>query len=590
MMSRPIYTRWLPWLLLLALMVIGLGVSLRPVQAQCSPRTDWPTYTVQRGESLSQIARRFGTTSAILTQANCLTNPNRIFRGQMLRVPPSTSPTATVGSPISGRSVPFPMGDYFMQVTYQRFERGFMVYGPSSAIWVFSDDGIVREYSSLVYGNLPLPANPSAPPAGRLNPVMGFGRVWFNFSDVRARLGYVTEPEISFDMFFQQPSFGDFFIITLPGNRVAQINRSSTWSYTTTIPPVTVSPAPNERSVGTTFLAFENGFMIWSAESGSIWVYIGGKTGEITIFNADSYGRLPLNTRLVAPLGRYLPENGFNRVWGNFTTIRQRIGWATGFERGYLSVVRSLPNGVITQFSLPDGRTVSFQSGSTWVLSEVIAPPTPFPTFTPLPTNTPGPSPTATQTLVPSVTPIGGPVINFSVGGTYQAFEGGFMIWRSDTGDILVYTAPSREVLRFPVETYGGLSEDSSRIPPPAGRDRPDIRPRFGFGKIWANIETVRQQLGYGASSEIGFTLNLTTRMDGRTPVRLALPNGDVLEVGTDGRTWTLQGVSTFVQPAPLPSSADLLPLVTEEMLPPPTMTLEAAVTAVMEVTPSPGG
>jgi murein DD-endopeptidase MepM/ murein hydrolase activator NlpD len=588
-MSTRIRTYWLPWLLL-TLAVVMVGFTLRPVQAQCTPGTDWPTYTVQRGESLSQIARRFGTTSAILTQANCLSNPNRIFRGQVLRVPSGSNPTATTGNPMSGVSVPFPMGDYFMQVTYQRFEGGFMVYGPSSAIWVFSDDGLVREFGSLGYGNLPLPANPTAPPSGRLNPIMGFGRVWFNFGDVRARLGYAAEPEMSFDMFFQQPSFGDFFIITLPGNRVAQISRSSTWSYTTTVPPVTVSPSPNERSVGTTFLAFENGFMIWSAESGSIWVYIGGKTGDITIYNADSYGRLPLNTRLVAPPGRYLPENGFNRVWGNFASLRQRIGWATGFERGYLSVVRSLPNGVITQFSLPDGRTVSFQSGSTWVLSEVIAPPTPFPTFTPLPTNTPGPSPTPTQTLVPSATPLGGPVINFSIAGTYQAFEGGFMIWRSDNGDILVYTAPSREVLRFPVQTYGGLSDDASRIPPPPGRDRPDIRPRFGFGKIWANIETVRQQLGYGASSEVGFTLNLTTRLDGYTPVRLSLPNGDVLEVGSDGRTWTLLGVTTFVQPAPISSVTEPLPVLTEDALPEPVMTDEPTVIPAVAATPSPGG
>jgi len=59
----------------------------------CAPRTDWQTYTVARNDNLTAIAQRFNTTVAELTQANCLANPNRLTRGQILYVPPQLTPT-----------------------------------------------------------------------------------------------------------------------------------------------------------------------------------------------------------------------------------------------------------------------------------------------------------------------------------------------------------------------------------------------------------------------------------------------------------------------------------------------------------------
>ncbi len=46
-----------------------------------------PTYyTVQRGDTLTSIARRFGTTGYALQQLNRLSDPNRIQVGQVLRI------------------------------------------------------------------------------------------------------------------------------------------------------------------------------------------------------------------------------------------------------------------------------------------------------------------------------------------------------------------------------------------------------------------------------------------------------------------------------------------------------------------------
>ncbi len=75
-----------------------------PTLAGCQMRTDWPTYVVVRGDTLSNIARRANTTVAILTQANCLPNANTIIVGQKLYVP---GPVATP-APVTSTSTPLP--------------------------------------------------------------------------------------------------------------------------------------------------------------------------------------------------------------------------------------------------------------------------------------------------------------------------------------------------------------------------------------------------------------------------------------------------------------------------------------------------
>ncbi|MCI9380828.1 MAG: LysM peptidoglycan-binding domain-containing protein [Dorea sp.] len=49
------------------------------------------TYKIRRGDTLSQIARRYGTTVAALAQLNGISNPNRIYAGQVLQIPSGSS-------------------------------------------------------------------------------------------------------------------------------------------------------------------------------------------------------------------------------------------------------------------------------------------------------------------------------------------------------------------------------------------------------------------------------------------------------------------------------------------------------------------
>lgn len=73
-----------------------------PTQANCTPQTAWPVYTVIDGDILSLLAERCGTSVQALVTANCLSNPELIYIGQKLYVPvlpaplPTNTPQATL--------------------------------------------------------------------------------------------------------------------------------------------------------------------------------------------------------------------------------------------------------------------------------------------------------------------------------------------------------------------------------------------------------------------------------------------------------------------------------------------------------------
>lgn len=71
--------------------------ALVPTIAACGPPRSWVYYTVRRGDTLSLLAVRYGTTVSRLMNANCLEN-SRINAGQRIFVPPvlpAAPPTAT---------------------------------------------------------------------------------------------------------------------------------------------------------------------------------------------------------------------------------------------------------------------------------------------------------------------------------------------------------------------------------------------------------------------------------------------------------------------------------------------------------------
>lgn len=63
------------------------------------------THTVSRGETLSKIAKKYGTSVSAIAQANSLANPNRIFVGQRLTIP-GTTVSSSQSAPATSSSAP----------------------------------------------------------------------------------------------------------------------------------------------------------------------------------------------------------------------------------------------------------------------------------------------------------------------------------------------------------------------------------------------------------------------------------------------------------------------------------------------------
>ena len=92
---------------LFALLLIAVLVT--PVAVFAEPEPASTVYVVQRGDTLSRIAARYGVSVGALVAANGIRNANLVYTGQRLLIPggssgstPGTKPPA-VSAPVAGR-------------------------------------------------------------------------------------------------------------------------------------------------------------------------------------------------------------------------------------------------------------------------------------------------------------------------------------------------------------------------------------------------------------------------------------------------------------------------------------------------------
>ncbi len=68
-------------------------------------------HVVKYGETLSQIAKNYGSTTADVAAANGIVNPDRIYSGMQLQVDTASSPPAGTSGPAAGAGTPVVVGD-----------------------------------------------------------------------------------------------------------------------------------------------------------------------------------------------------------------------------------------------------------------------------------------------------------------------------------------------------------------------------------------------------------------------------------------------------------------------------------------------
>ncbi len=118
----------------------------------------------------------------------------------------------------------------------------------------------------------------------------------------------------------------------------------------------------------------------------------------------------------------------------------------------------------------------------------------------------------------------------------YQPFENGFLLWRSDTGDVWVIVRDGTAT-SYAANSYGALPDNPAAAPAPSGYSTPIN----GFGKVWGNSRSVREALGWALGGEVAYTMTLQTEA---VPSRVSyfymtLPDGQVMRV--ENGYWALE-------------------------------------------------
>lgn len=561
------------FIILLALVLAVSSVNrAEGVQAQCSIRNDWGTYTVVRGDTLYRIARRFSTTTTVLVQANCLPNANRIYIGQRLRVP-SNSPGATLPPDPGTRELT-------TGATYQQYENGFMVWrGDNAEIRVYigalagdaDSIGELTVYSARQYGSLP--SQTFTPPAGRIAPIMGFGKVWGNFPSVRQRLGWAINPEQSHTMTIRVRN-GQVIGFTIPGNRWVSFHQGNQWTVSGFIRPTPPSPPPNPTiSPSDCFVP------PYKPSSG---ITLGSHVvavNTVSIINnppprGTQIGTLKVGEGAVVIGGPhcFAADRQHVRAWRvhAFQFAPNEIeGYVleyavdnNGIETIYLNLVTAIPPSIESFTAMPNpvmpggAITVAWQvSGTQYALLTVLDSATnqPLAIVQELPTagSTTIQAPASGTSEIRLVLHAANLTTNYPVNmyerlaeaslsvsvaanktsvttqAAFQQYHQGFMVWRADTGTIYVF---GLGLGTYPQSSYQGLP-DNMCTDVPSGF----VCPINGFGRIWANDTNTRKYLGWAIAPEQSFQATIVTQ--GGNPVSITLPDGRTVYID-NGTTW----------------------------------------------------
>lgn len=114
-----------------------------------------------------------------------------------------------------------------INAAYQQFQYGYMVWdSPNNAILVFYNNGTYTEVFDTWSGEDIV--FDQDPPAGLIQPLRGFGKVWVENQAIRDALGWATASEQGYSATFQAMDSGSRYF-SLPSARIVRLSPNNTW-------------------------------------------------------------------------------------------------------------------------------------------------------------------------------------------------------------------------------------------------------------------------------------------------------------------------------------------------------------------------
>ena len=445
-------------------------------------------------------------------------------------------------------------------VTSQRYDRGEMIWRSDvGTIFMLANDGQALQFPVTEYGALP--PNPwLTAPLGKIPPMMGFGKVWSNYDDVRAKLGWAYFPEVGRDTPVTQLNDGTLYMLTQSA-RPVRINPNNTWQYVDRIPDTRTNPpqadpyiqsvsvSPNQGKVGDTIA------VSWNVVN----------VDAVIVEFYDAYPRNDILYRIE----ERLPTSGSTsfaipaQTLHGITVTVHGVRYATE-ANGRVIVGRVINTSKVVNLIKddtpppadpyiesvnvsPDEGKVGDTIDVSWSIANVDAVIVEFydayprnATFYHLEENHPITG--STSFVIPEETVNGitvkvhgvrydvdangrtitarvinasevvdliaddTPPVPIQTWAVYQRYDNGMMIWRADTGQITVFFNDGT-LRNYPLTYYTYLADVPSDIDVPEGK----ILPTNGFGRVWAYLDDVRERLGWAVELETGYDLTMTT-------------------------------------------------------------------------------
>lgn len=332
-------------------------------------------------------------------------------------------------------------------VTSQLYDRGQMIWrSDMGTIFVLANNNEVTRFPVGVYGLLP--PNPfRVAPIGKVPPMMGFGKVWANYDEIRSKLGWATISEVGRNSLMVEHRNGSLYLQDQL-TRLVRVKPDNTWEYVESIPDdIPTTQHPNIR----TFVVSPESVVV--GNNISVTWNIENVDGAIIEFY-DAYPRNDILYRI----DDRLPSSGSTRISVPEGALHGITVTIYGVNYDPIADGRLMPARVVTATDVVE-------------LRDEPQDPQPIKTWA-----------------------------------VYQQYENGMMIWRRDIGEILVLYEDG-SLGTYPLTYYAYLSDAPNDLDVPEGR----VLPKNGFGRVWAYLDNVRERLGWATDIETGYDLTITT-------------------------------------------------------------------------------